>query len=747
MAYLNASPADSRTPSAGPRPDKGKMDDTELQSVVNGLVAAAVQYVDGELSPERATATNYYMARPFGNEEQGRSQIVLTEVRDGVQAIIPPILRAVAGSERVVEFRPDRKETVPQAEQATDFVNYVFLEDNPGILNTLAVLKDGLVRKTGIFKWGWDDTSEVTQHRMENMTQEQIMLLAQDAEVEITTVEPAGEAPPPAPGGAPIPLFHVELKRTVRDGRARVWAIPPEEFIITRDARTVEEALFVGHRTRKTRGELVAMGISDKDIDEHGGDDPSLQDNEEAIARTVDEIGKGDAPEAGAANDKILYVEGYARIDVDGDGYAELRKVNCIGGAYHVVGTPEPVDLAPFAVFCPDPEPHTWVGLSWADRLMDMQKVKSALLRGGLDSLAASIHPRTAYVEGQVNLADILNTAIGAPIRMKTQGAVQELTHSFTGKEAFPVLQYCDDVVERRTGQSKGAAMMDADALQSSTKSAVTAAVTAAQAQQELLTYIFAETLRKVFAGLLKLLVAHQPRARMIRLRGNFVEVDPRTWDATMDVQINVALGAGLVEEKLATLEQIYTAQAAIMAQAPDNPLVGWVELRNTLAKATELRGWKNSDQFFKQVTQQQLDQAAQAKAQQAPQQSPEMVLAQAQMAIERMKAEAAIARDKAAGERDLLKAKTELELKRREIMLEDDRQRDKQASDAVVALRKIAADSGVPQDDAIAEIQKMRDSAQRGPDEMAPRVKRVKVERDHTGRLVGATVHHEEDI
>ena len=722
------------------------MKDSELNQVVQGLVASAIQYADGELSPERATATDYYFGRPFGNEEKGRSAVVLTEVRDGVNAIIPPMLRVIFGSERVVEFRPDRKETAAAAEQATDYVNYVFSEDNPGFLSTLDVLKDGLVRKIGIFGWSWDDTTAVTQHKLENVGQAQLELLGADEELELTRIEESGTMVLGA-GQPDVPLFTVEFTKTVKDGRASVYAIPPEEFIFTREARDLDDAIFVGHRTRKTRGELIAMGISATVIDEHGGDDPALQDNEEEIARRPDDTGTEEV-EAGEANDKILYIRGFAHVDYDGDGIAELREIHIIGGGYHIVSH-DPADEVPFAIFCPDPEPHNILGQSWADRLMDMQKVKSALLRAGLDSLSASIHPRTWYVEGQVNQADILNTAIGAPVRMKTPGAAGEWTHSFTGKEAFPVLQYCDDVVERRTGQTKGAAMMDADALQSSTKSAVTAAVTAAQAQQELVVRIFAEgTLKRVFAGLLKLLVTHQPRARMVRLRGQWVDVDPRSWDATMDVQVNVALGAGLIDEKVATLQEVAQVQGMILEKlGPDNPIVGLKEYRDTLAMIVELRGFKNSDRFFKQVTQQQLDQAAQAAAQKPQQETPEMTIAKAQIQIETMKAQAKMATDKMNAERDLMKAKAELEMKRREILLEDDRVRDKQAADAIVALRKIEADTGVSQADAIADIQNARDTAMRGPDEIAPRVKRVKVERDHTGRLVGATVHHEEGI
>jgi hypothetical protein len=714
------------------------MDDSEMQSLVSGMISAATQYVDGELSPERALATDYYFGRKVGvlAAQKGRSSAVLTEVRDGVQAVLPSLLRVIFGPEHAVEFVPRSAEDVDAALLKTDYVRFVFEEDNAGFLNTLAVLKDGLVKKLGVFKWGWDDTTEVTNYKLDNLSGEQLEALAMDDEVEITRIEQRDDE-----------LFDIEVKRTQKSGRATLFPVPPEEFLHNREARSLDEALFVAHRTHKPRGELIAMGIDPKLIDEHGGLDSDLQDSEEQIARMPNGI-TGEHEDLGEANDKILYVESYVRLDFDGDGIAERRMICTIGPSHYPVVN-EPCDDIPFAIFCPDPEPHTLLGQSWADRLMDMQDIKSALMRGGLDSLAASLFPRTWYKEGDANMHDVLNPAIGAPIRTKSgAAAVGEFAHTFVGKEAFTVLQYCDDVVERRTGQNKGAQGIDADALQSSTKTAVAAAVTASQAQQEMLARIFAEgTLKRVFRGLLRLLVKHQPRARVTKLRGNWVEIDPRVWDADMDVQCNVILGAGLAEEKIATLREVAEIQGAILEKlGQENPIVSLKEYRDTLAQIVEMRGFKNSGKFFKPITEKQLNEMRAAAANQPPPETPEMVLAKAQIQIEQMKAQAKIATDKMNAERDLLKTRMELELKRREIMLEDDRQRDKQAADAIIKLRDIEATTGVSQANAIQQIEDARKSAMRSPEEIAPRKKRVKFERDGNNRLAGATVEYEDE-
>ncbi len=758
------------TPVAGPRKGEGPMDTKELQPLVSNLITAAASYIDTEISPERAKATKYYNGEPFGNEEPGRSQFVVTEVRDGVQAVLPSILKVVFGAERVVEFRPKSEEDVPAAEQATDYVLHVFNEENPGFLHTLAVLKDGLIRKHGIFKWWWDDTSETRTYKLENVDQSQLELLAGDESLELVRVDETGR------DEQGQTLHSVELKRHYEDGCARLAAVPPEELIYNREARSFDDALIVAHRTEKTHGELIAMGVPKKLVEDHGGSDGELDGNEEQIAREPLNSLSGEE-EAGEANTKTKYVEAYCRIDYDGDGIAELRRICTIGSGNHVVSN-EPADEIPFGIFTPDPEPHTMTGQSWADRLMDMQRLKSALMRSGLDSLAASIYPRTWYVEGDANLSDILNTAIGAPIRTRSgPNAVGEFTHTFTGKEAFGILTYTDEIIERRTGQNKGAQGLDADALQSSTRAAVAAAVSASQAQQEMLVRIFAEgALKALFRGLLRLLVKHQPRSQMIKLRNQWVAVDPRSWNADMDVTVNVTLGSGLTEEKVQTLLEISAKQAEIIAQmGPQNPIVGVKQYRDTLAEIAELRGRKDATRYFKPITADDEKRMADEAANTPPPETPEEKLAKAQIEIEQMKAQSQDARENQKIQKDLMMKQAELamnlkkmaaenEQKRIEMKLEDDRERDRMAQELVIKRLdlELKYQAKVSEQQVKQETELMRATVAAGPDEggsagegeEAPaakkprRRKHVTFHRDEQNpdKIAGATIE-EEDV
>lgn len=591
-----------------PKPDSKKMDETEFASIISGLAVDAADFVDGTLSPVRALATKYYLGGPLGNEEEGRSQYVQTTVRDSVLAVLPSAMRVIFGADAPAEFIPTKAEKVAEAEQATDYVRHVFSQDNNGFVLTHGVWKDALVRKLGVYKWAWDDTSAVRTYALNDVPESQLEMLVEDEGVTLLRmVESNPGAPAVVVDGQEVQpatekTYNVELKHAEVDGRVRIWSLPPEEFLFSRDGRDLETATLVGHRTRKTTSELLAMGVKEADIKEYGGIDSRLPDNEEVMARQQVLEGEStqQAVEAGEANDEHEYAELYVYVDFDGDDRAELRRVCTIGPMYHVVSN-EPARERPFAIFCPDPEPHTMLGQSWADRLMDLQKMQSSIVRATADSLALSIFPRVGYVEGMVNPEDLDNTEIGASVRMKQIGMMQPIEHDFVGREAFPLLQYLVDMQEQRTGQDKGAMGLDADALQSTEKAAAGAAITAAQGQTELLVRIFAEmTLKPLMRGILGLLTTYRPKKKVVRLRGKWVDIDPRAWDANMDVTVNVALGTTLVEQKIAGLLGIAAKQElAFATYGPSNPIATAAQYANTLRKLAELNGFKDVDTYF----------------------------------------------------------------------------------------------------------------------------------------------------
>ena len=575
----------------------------ELQATVKAEIDDAISFIDQEIGHQRARSTEYYRGAPMGNEEEGRSQFVSREVRDAVQSVLPSLMRVFFGSERAVEYIPQGPEDVRMAEQATDYVNYVILQDNPGFEVFHSAFKDSLYNKAGVIKYWLDESIEVTYHNFTGLSDEGLAMVLSEPGAEIASLESRfdEQALPVAlaQGVQPPQLHDAQIKRTVRAPRIRIEAVPPEEFLIDRRARSIDDSRFVGHRRLVRLSDLVALGYDRDMLLDNASSSDVLESTHEVFTRYNEQGGYWPGDTKNEDERRVLYVEGYLRYDLDGDGLSELRKVCTIGEGYEIVHE-EPVSDRPFAAFCPDPEPHLFFGEDIADQTKDLQEIISAVKRNVLDSLAQSIHPRTAVVEGQVNIDDVLNTEVGAIIRMNQPGMVQPFMLPFVGKEALPVLEMLNAERDKRVGTHNMA--LEADALQSTTKSAVNAQVDAARQRLELIARIYAEIgMRRLFKGLLKLVVAHQDRPRMVRLRNEWVDIDPSTWNANMDVTVNVGLGNGMTEDRVMVLKETLAFQREILATlGPNNPLAGFGHVRNTLGKLLEQSGYKDTAQFFK---------------------------------------------------------------------------------------------------------------------------------------------------
>ena len=665
----------------------------ELQNIITAEIDDAQDYIDDVISPERALAGQYYKGEPFGNEEEGRSQAMSMDVRDTVQAMMPSIMKVFFAANNVVEFAPNGPEDIESAQQATDYVNYCLTRDNNLFNECYSTFKDALIRKNGIMKVWWDTEKDVTTHYFTGLDEATFSVLQADVnievkDVEITYGEMMVETPMGMMGQTQPATYDCTVVRTVEKGRLCVQSVPPEEFLIDRRARSIETAEFVAHRRYVTVSDLVKMGydfdevqdLGYETLDDFEGNDEAFDRNPQAFVQIT---GRTDT-----TSRKVLYIEGYVYVDMDGDGIAELCRV-CVAGTANKILHYEPCDFIPFVDFCPDPEPHTFFGMSIADVTMDIQLIKSNILRNTLDSLAQSIHPRTGVVEGQVNLEDVMNTEVGGIIRMRAPGMVQPFTMPFVGQQAFPMLQYMDELRENRTGISKAASGLDANALQSSTRAAVAATISAAAQHIELICRIFAETgMKGLFRKSLQLIAKNQDAPRMVRLRNTFVPIDPRVWDANMDVVVNVAIGTGSNEEKMAFLGQVAAKQEMLMQMGA--PLVDMQGYYNTLAQMMALAGYKDPTVFFKDPAM-----MPPPPPPAPPQPTPEEMLSQVQMEAIRA---------------DIQKKAAELELQREDMLRKDDRERDKLDVDMMIKAAEIEAKYGAQVNTANIEALMQRD-------------------------------------
>lgn len=636
------------------------MDEDEFRYTVAQAIEDSQNYIDSYIAPQRENAMSYYLADPFGNEEEGRSQVILTEVRDTILAMIPSLLRIFTSTDQVLEFIPRGPEDVEAAEQATDLINYIFMQENGGFRVLHDAIKDGLLLKTGILTWYKLDDEKVEYYSYSNLTRDEAMFIMNDSTVEVDMFE---EVTDMVTGETRISM---SIRRKVTTPRFVVECIPPEQFLIDNEAASIEDAIYVGRRKLATISELVAMGYPREIIEENAGTGGFEMNNEVITRNPADQSFFGLSLGNDESTDKVFYVESYIRVDKDGDGIAELHKVCTVGNGSYILHQ-EIVEDVPFSILSPDPTPHTIFGQSIADQTMDLQLIKSSIMRNTLDSLAQSIHPRTGFVEGQVNVDDLMNNETGALIRMRSPGAIVPFSTPFVGQQALGVMAYLDEVKTQRTGISRASQGLDADVLQSTTRAAVQAQLSSSQDRIEMIARLFADGLKRCFQGLLKLVVRHQDKAKVIRLRGKFVPVDPRGWDSSMDMIVNIALGRGSDEQKMMFLNQLAQKQEMVIEKyGPYNPLVDLEQYRATLAQIIQLSGFQDPAQFVKEVSPEAVQQFMQ---QMSTNKKPDPAEMLAQVEADKTKADIVI--NAAKQELDRQKAISEADFKRDQLMID----------------------------------------------------------------------------
>tara|TARA_R110001606_G_scaffold59112_2_gene140862 strand:+ start:2138 stop:4171 length:2034 start_codon:yes stop_codon:yes gene_type:complete len=643
-----------------------KLSDIEFQSIVRNEIEQALGYYDTEFSQDRIEAMNYYLGEQFGNEQVDRSQVVSTEVSDTIEQIMPSMMRIYTQSDEYVRFTPRGPEDVKRAEHASDYVNWIINTDNAGFSIMHNWFKDALMLKLGVVKFYLDETADVSTEEYEGLSGEELVLLLNDEEVEVVEQEDrvVGEDII-SPDGTIIPapvIFDIKLKRTNIENRIQIDNIPPEEFLINKRAKSLKDASFVCHRTTMTVSDLVEMGYDQDEVEEYAGY-TDIETSEERQVRFQDLESNSEFDTMDASMKEVLVTESYIKVDYDGDGIAEYRRVLTIGDGYKILDNEE-TDIMPFAILSPILMPHRAIGRSVAELVMDVQLIKSTLMRQLLDNIYNTNNSRTIAVEGQVNLDDLLTNRPGGVVRTRAPGMVQALPVADVSSAVFPALSYMDSVKEQRTGLSRQSMGLDADALQSTTAVAVSAMQSAAQGKIEMIARVFAETgVKDLFRGLLHLVTKYQSKPQMIRLNNEFVQMDPREWSNMYDMQINVGLGTGQAAEQVGKLLNIAAKQEQIMqTMGPNNPMVSLTEYRNTLVKVAELSGFKNPTEFFKNPAD-------------APPQPPKQPPVDPRIAMEqqKMQSDVQLAQQKALNDLELQREKIQLEMQfKREQMAAD---------------------------------------------------------------------------
>lgn len=587
------------------------MTEPELLSIVEAEEKNALGYGGGELGEAREQALKFYNGEPYGNEQEGRSQVVTTEVADTVEWILPSLLKIFTASNKSVEFEPERPGDEAGAKQATDTCNYVFYRQNNGFLALYSFFKDALIQKNGYLKVWYEKSTRTRKERYRGISRGQLLMLASNDAVEIVNVHaypdptaqqnPMAQAVVQALGTAPE-IYDVELSVKEKFGKVCVQPVPPEEMLISvkHNSIDLQDSPFTAHRTQKTLSELKEQGFDVEDLIRHGYDDDDSNNSTEAqTRREFSEESKPDTETDDPAMRLVWVTEAYVRVDFNGDGIAELRKVIKTGNK---VLENEETDVVPFPSIAPIINTHRHFGKSVAELVMDLQLIKSTLWRQSLDNIYLTNAPRSAVLsdaQGNVmaNLDDLLTVRPGGIVREYAPNAVRPLTVPFMAKESLTLMEYADSVRENRTGVTRYNQGVDADSL-NKTASGITQIMSASQQRIELIARIFAETgVKQLFKLILHCLSTYSDKAMTIRLRDEFVEVDPRAWANGFDMTVNVGLGTGNKDQQLVHLNAIAQAQFAMLQAGL--PVVTPKNIYNAQTKIVENAGFKNVEEFW----------------------------------------------------------------------------------------------------------------------------------------------------
>ena len=670
-----------------------KMDEGTIKGILEAEIDNSIGFIETETTEERRRALDYYLRNPYGNEVEGRSQIVTGEVAEAIDGALPQLIRVFTTTEDIVYFEPQSENDEESAKQATDYCNWVFYRENDGLLILHNWFKDALLQKVGVVKSYWDAKEDVSKEKYKNLTEDELALLLSDESLEVVKQDIEMIDAGLDMMGMPIqaPSISVTVKRVNKYGCVKIENVPPEEFLISKAARTIEDAPFVAHRKLMQRSELIALGY-DKDVVDELPSYDDLTFSPERIAR----FDQGEQPDEAQSLDPAMQTvevyECYIRIDEDEDGIAELHRIVYCGSE---ILEDEECDHVPFHSICPIPIPHKFFGQSLADRTMDIQLIKSTITRQSLDNLYLTNNNRVGAVDGQVNLDDLLNATPGGIVRMKNPTALVPLQVQSTFGQAMPMLQYMDEVQTKRTGVNDAQQGLDPDVLSNVTAAAVAAMMKSNSGKLELIARIFAETgVKSLFRGILHLLGKYQDKPKIVRMRGKYVQFDPRTWNNEYDVSVNVGLGSGDRDQKLTMLQMILAKQEQIIQQyGPSNPLVSVGQYRNTLARFIEAAGFKDATAFMNEISP-EMD--AQLSQPQPPAPDQQAEVAKMLMEVEREKTQAKSQID--AAKLDLERQTLEAEFTRKGIEMQMKNQKDqseiriKEAQLAVQQLQAILA-------------------------------------------------------
>ena len=662
-----------------------QLQDMEIIAKVEAEENIAYGVNDSALSNDRASAIDYYLGQPFGNEEEGRSQVVSYDVQDTIEAALPQLLKVFVAGDKVVQFDPKGPEDQDAAEQETDYINHVVMEKNNGFKIFYVWFKDALLSKNGYIKVFSEEEEETEEYDYKGLTDGQLQMLASDENTEVLehTAYPDSSINMDViyqqasmngvdPATIVQPMLHdVKLKVTEKKTEIVIENVAPENMMVSVDTTgpNLEDARFVQHREVMQLADIAEA--FDKPLEYIKSIMSDLRDTfeEESNARDIYDEEYDRAIESDEALVKDTYIK------LDGERYRIVILGNTI--LYK-----EKSEVVPFACITPMIMPHRHIGRSYADLTMDIQLIKSTLIRGQLDNMYLANNGRYA-ISDRVNLDDMLTSRPGGIVRVEGDpgSGIMPLSHPPLPASSFGMVEYMDSMKEKRTGVTAYNQGLDANSL-NKTATGVAQIMNASQQRIELVARTFAETgVKELFKLVHRLVRTTLTKPDIVRMRNKWVEVDPREWEDRNDLSISVGLGAGNKDQQLAHLMSILNMQKEAIQIGLTSP----EKIYNALAKLTQNAGFKNPEEFWTNPASTPEQEGQQNKPSEAE------IMVQGQLQIEQQKAQAQMMQEQERSkndiiiEREKIIAQAELEKFKAQLKAETD-----------LAIAQIKAQSGV---------------------------------------------------
>ena len=606
-----------------------KLTKTKLLAQISQEIQSSLGFYSSDLSTQRKEALKYYLGEPLGNEVEGRSSVVSQDILEVVESMLPSLMRMFTQSDKMVNFDPQQAEDVPYAEQITDYCNFIFNRDNNGFEILHSMFKTALLQKNGFCKVYWKKSKKQKKESYKHLDETQYQALLIDDEIELLSVEEISEV-----DGI---FYDVELRRTKEYGRCQIDPVPPEEILVSSRAKNLKDCNFIAHRVAKTVSELIDMGFNKKDVENLPSSEEQIYNTEAIVRRSYDDPSMDlEISNIDSSQRVVQITECYMKVDMDGDGIAELRKIIVGGSGYnnYIILENEEINKLPFAMCVAIPMPFRFFGLSMYDLLADVQMMSTTIMRNTLDNMYFQNNARTVVVDGQANLDDLLTSRAGGIVRVKSPNAVTPLQTPNFLNDGLSMMQKIDELKEKRSGVPNQLMGLNPDTINKShtTAQSVNQMMNSSTQRIELIARSFADGVRDIFENILAVVCEYQDQERIVKLRGEFIPMNPRQWTDHYDCTTQVGLGTGNQDQRLEVLQQVLNVQEKLIGMGGMG-MVTPQTIYNTLENYLQNSGYKDASQFFNDPSQQPPQQPQQEK------QDPALQLAAQEIEMRKQKA------------------------------------------------------------------------------------------------------------